>query len=142
MMFDLCMGKIDSECQDHILIHHLLTSFYLVLKAENRIEKLSFDKFQAHCFRLPLLTQLWSSLNPQKTPVLTKESYYPDLELLYLTKVLKFKTNIVSPAELIYQIICTFSHVHKSSDRERFAVEHLLESAIHYSYIALECVRI
>lgn len=64
-IFDHSIAVNDPTCQNEVLIYHLITSFYLVLKVEGHCA-LSFDAFEQMCRGLPEYKMLNVELDPEQ----------------------------------------------------------------------------
>lgn len=137
-MFDHVVAYQDPWAENEILIYHIASCLYLTLKAENRTYGLTFETYLVHCSKLKAYVMLEKQLLP---PEMASEGcrwtdiIYPKLERLYLFDILKFKTELVSTAEALFQIVCTFSEVNESAAHRPFG--RLLEEALFLSYICL-----
>lgn len=46
LIFDHCIGALIPNCEDSLLLYHIVAALYLTLKVENRAAKLEFKTFQ------------------------------------------------------------------------------------------------
>ena len=58
IQFDHCVGAMNPDCQDEILVYHLIACLYICLKTESRVRGMNFYTFIAICNRLPSYTVL------------------------------------------------------------------------------------
>ena len=63
-IFDHSIAVNEPTCQNEVLIYHLITSFYLVLKVEGNCA-LTFDAFEELCRGLPEYRMLNVELDPK-----------------------------------------------------------------------------
>ena len=143
MMLKHPPGIVENET----ILYHLFACIYLCIKIENRIQGLAFEKFVNQCAQLYSFRQLLQHLAPDlslRDWCWTIE-LYPKLESEILNTSLKFRTNLVSTAEVVYQIACTFKQVKanqmkvtgKANDANQLFLESVLEEALFRSYICL-----
>ena len=69
LIFDIHVGVMgigqQAVGEDSELLIHLLSSYYLCLKAENRISELLFEQFTYYCADLPSYRALEKHLVPE-----------------------------------------------------------------------------
>ena len=94
------------NCEDSLLLYHIVSAVYLTLKVENRAAKLEFRTFQAQVCHLPAYKALLRHLRTRSEK--WNDDVYPVIEKEILSKALRFKTNFVSPAQLVFLLTCGF----------------------------------
>ena len=100
VFYDHCVGMLEPEGNDEILIYHLLICFFIVLKVESGFGKLNFLAFLCNCTKLSSYTTLHKHLAPNLEHLIWTPQIFYNLEKEILS-TLKFKTNFVSTAEII-----------------------------------------
>ena len=120
------------------MVYHLLACLYLCLKTESRVKGLSFETFENNCNQLPTYAALVRHLQPIYAELWwsspERGDVYPLLEGEIL-KALKFKTNFISTAEIIFLIVCTFERI---EGVEAHYLDKLLQEALFRSYLCLQ----
>ena len=78
IIFDNCISALDPESVDEILLYHLIVSFFIVLKVENRLEdRSSFAVFLSRSTQTSSYFELQKDLAPEiETLVWTPELFY------------------------------------------------------------------
>ena len=107
IVFDHCVGMLEPDGNDEILIYHLITCFFTVLKVEKGYEKLTFLSFLCSCTKLSSYTALHKHLAPELEFVIWTPQIFQSLEKEILS-TLKFKTSFVSVAEIIQSFTSNF----------------------------------
>lgn len=135
IVFDLCLGSIDPDAASEVLLYMAITTLYLCYKTENSSIKLSFEHFLGQCQRLETYVALESHLVPsmEESCVWTQD-LHPTLELHCLNS-LRFKTNQVSCAQVIYQIVAAFEQ--DESEEGARPLEKFLTESLYISYVCL-----
>ena len=135
IIFDNCLGKLDPDNEDEILIYHLIACLYINLKVESIVFGLSFVHFLTQIVQLRSYRTLQVHLAPHLSECEWTVDLYALLEKQILEEALRYKTNFVSGAEVIFQIACTFSEVNELRKHE--ALEPLIQEALFRSYLSL-----
>ena len=78
IIFDHCVSALDPESVDEILLYHLIVSFFIVLKVENRLnDRSSFELFLYKSSQTSSYFELQKNLSPDmETLVWTPELFY------------------------------------------------------------------
>ena len=135
IIFDNCLGKLDPDNEDEILLYHLIACLYMNLKVENIVFRLSFVEFLTYIVQLRSYHTLQVHLAPHLEECQWTVDLYALLEKQILEEALRYKTNFVSGAEVIYQIACTFAEV--NDIRDHATLEPLIQEALFRSYLSL-----
>ena len=107
-VFDHCVGRLESDGNDEILIYHLISCFFIVLKVEKGYDKeLPFLTFICCCAKLNSYVALHMHLAPELQFIVWASQIYMELEEKILS-TLKFKTDFVSIAEIIQSFTYNF----------------------------------
>ena len=134
ILFDNCLGKLDEDNEDEISLYHLIVCLYLNLKVDNHVFGLSFIQLLNQIVQLRSYRTLQVHLAPHLTECEWTVDLYPLLETQIL-ECLHYKTNFVSGAEVIYQIVCTFAEVNELKNHD--ALEPFIQEALFRSYLSL-----
>lgn len=97
--------------EDEVLIYHVLACLYLVLKVENQLFNVPFVDYWQLCISTPSYSALQSHLAPKIPLCIWDDGLYNKIEQVILHNMLSWKTNYVSPAEAIYQVVCSYAEV-------------------------------
>ena len=120
------------------MLYHLLACLHLCLKVERRIEGITFDDFRHQCESLKEYKLLEAHFAPTFDPQNLEwtPELYIQLEYAILNSSLRFKTNFVTPAELVYQIACAVAQSNNSAI-ENGALDNLIQGALFRTYLCL-----
>ena len=128
LMFDHHVAIMQEPCEleDETILYHLFACLFLCIKIENRIQGLSFENFLNQCVQLRSFKTFLQHLMPDMnlSDWHWTVDLYPRLEFEILNTSLRFRTNLVSTAEVVYQIACTFKH--SSELTEKSSLERVL----------------
>ena len=136
------------ENQNRLLLCHLVSAVYLTLKVENRAAKMPFKQFLENVSALPAFQSLERLLDPsgqsQGTLSWWKEDLYPTLEKEMLSNALRWKTDFVSPAQIVHLLTCGFKqqvnpilYGQQRLFSEISELEQVMKEAIYRCYVAL-----
>ena len=65
IFFDNCVGMLEPDGNDEILIYHLIACFFIVLKVEKGSDELTFLSFLCSCTKLSSYAALQKHLAPE-----------------------------------------------------------------------------
>ena len=118
------------------MIYHLLTCHYLCLKVENRVLSISFEQFLGFVVQLPCYVALQAHLVSDLEVLEWTTEIYTLLERSILIEGLRCKTDFVSGAQAIFEILCTYSG--RQDIARQSELNGLLLEGIFRSYICIE----
>ena len=118
------------------MIYHLLTCHYLCLKVEKPYLGLSFEHFLGYVVQLPSYIALQAHLVSDLEVLEFSTEIYTLLERSILVEGLRCKTDFVSGAQAIFEILCTYSG--RQNIATQSELNGLLLEGIFRSYICLE----
>lgn len=70
IIFDHVIGILEPDGEDEILIYHLITCFFIVLKVESGYDKLTFLSFLSSCTKLSSYNVLQAHLASHSEPLI------------------------------------------------------------------------
>ena len=138
LLFDQSLASLreKDDGEDEIMIYHLLTCHYLCLKVENRVLNISFEHFLGLVVQLPSYVALQAHLVNDLEVLEWSTEIYTLLERSILIEGLRCKTDFVSGAQAIFEILCTYSG--RQDIAEQSELNGLLLEGIFRSYICME----
>ena len=101
ILFDHCIGRIDPDNQDEILLYHLIACMYICFKVDIGFSGIPFSQFLHLCSLLPSYISLSKHLAPHLEVCVWTPELYNLLENEILYNTLHFKTRFVSSEEIL-----------------------------------------
>jgi len=104
VLFDHCMGYLDPENEDEILLYHLIACLYICFKTDKAFSSLTFENYLYQVVTIPTYDELKNHLAPHLEHCIWTHDLFPRLEREILGNALNFKTKFVSAAEVVSAI--------------------------------------
>ena len=101
ILFDHCIGRIDPENEDEILLYHLIACMYICFKVDIGFSGTQFSQFLHLCSLIPSYTSLSKHLAPHLEVCVWTQELYNLLENEILYNTLHFKTRFVTCEEIL-----------------------------------------
>ena len=138
-MFDHCVGRIDPDNQDEILLYHLIACMYITFKVENGFSGIPFSNFLQFCSQLTSYDCLAKHLAPHLKVCVWTPELFPMLENEILANALNFKTTFVSIDEIILTMLTMISGLDENLNGSVSgqAFEHVVQESLIRSKICL-----
>ena len=108
IIFDHVAGALFPTSENELVMYHLIATFYMTMKVENRYKGLPFAIFRAKVSQIRSYKALLHHLAPRIEELAWHDDMYPTMEQEMLSRALRFKTNFVTPAESILLIYCAY----------------------------------
>ena len=132
-VFDIVVGSLDVGDENEILIYLLVSSLYLCQKVAHSDNLISFEEYLSRCSKLETFMALEVHLvEDEINKCCWRDDLHPSLEKECLS-ILKFKVERVTSAQVIFELVCAFSH----DQKQEIKLEKILQEALFLSYICL-----
>ena len=139
IIFDHSLGVLDPSIEDEILLYHLISCMYIIYKVEARFSLFTFEQFLYQNVSKKSYDALQSHLAPHLQTLVWTPDIFPMMENQILQKALRFKINLVSPAEVIYTFSCSFmNQVSNHEVQNKTCFIKCIQEALYRSYICLQ----
>ena len=80
LILDHSLGMLDPTIEDEILLYHLITCLYIIMKVEARCDFLTFEQFLYECVSLKSYDVLQKHLAPHLQTLVWTPDIFPMME--------------------------------------------------------------